>query len=399
MRLSRDLFRFAVLACACVGLTLIQHHLVLRKLVFPPGLDQDWYLAAARDFGNSFVFMWRAPLYSAWLGTIWILAGRDTEACFYVDRAITVAVLALVTSCLVWRLAGFWTALAACVWTLDLKYLLRETNNSHAFAAVWVGCALLSLSLFRRSIGWPWAAFGLFLGACARREILVPLVILVLLGITDTLRSEATKRQKGRWRHWLICALMAVGLWGLFRGRPSHLEHNYFALLLSQQFSVNYVERHNLHREFPDKWSAFNELIPRYFPDVSTPMDMIWKHPDEVVKNVEYNLRLAPRALLANTLGLEHFVAVAAVVVGSICLQRRHHVPLPERQLRDLALWTLALHVIVLVNLLFRVISRYNLALVSAQIAWAFVLSQMAVARIGQALARRAGALSDAKPR
>jgi hypothetical protein len=64
-----------------------------------------------------------------------------------------------------------------------------------------------------------------------------------------------------------------------------------------------------------------------------------------------------------------------------------------------LALWTLALHVIVLVNLLFRVISRYNLALVSAQIAWAFVLSQMAVARIGQALARRAGALSDAKPR
>jgi len=383
------LIEFTLLASACVVLTLGQHLGPLRDLPFPPGLDQDWYLAAARDFADSRLFMWRAPLYSAWLGGVYVFTGRDFEACFYLDKTLTVGLMAFVTACLVWRLCGFLPALATCLWTLELRYLLRETNSSHTFAALLVGVALLAL-LSRPDVGWPWALFALFLGACARRELIAPLALLIVVGLALCWRSEATGGARGVWRHWLLCGLMAAGLWGLFRGRPSHVEKDYFGVLLFQQFSVNYVERHNLHQEFPDKWLAFRELIPRYFPDVEGPVDMIRKHPDELLRNVIYNGRSAPRALLASVFGLEHFAAVVAAVVGVICVGGRSPLLVADHGLRNLAVWTLALHVIVPVNLMFRVISRYNFVLVPTHIAWVFILGRIAIRRFRQAGRRSA---------
>src|SRR5260370_14930582 len=77
-----------------------------QRLSYPPKSEdqEQMYLPAGEAFADQFVFFGRTPVYSAWLGTVFLASGRDLRRCFYLDKFASVFLLSFLTACLGWQM-------------------------------------------------------------------------------------------------------------------------------------------------------------------------------------------------------------------------------------------------------------------------------------------------------
>lgn len=348
-------------------------------LPYPPGLDQDAYLAAGQQFTEHGVFMWRAPVYSAWVGIHYLLCGRSLEWAFYVEKFATVALLAAATAALARRVFNRRAAFLIGLWTINCKYLVTETNGSHALAAFLIVVSMLCLSSAEKKARVPAALFFLFLSSQARSDMWLPLTIvtsfLVYKGVrpySTTDRVTAVIRAGGR--GYVVSIALAVTLSLLFHLRSGPPEAGRLTFSFQQNFAVAYVERNGLGREYPDAWRDYRTVWARAIPDTNSPMAAVYNHPGEMLRHVLYNCRLLLIALPAMVFGFVHpwlmlcafllFLAAHVPALGHEHFSVKSWADLTDSSKRLLALWALAVFTIALLPLVLRVAARFYIQLI-----------------------------------
>lgn len=340
---------------------------LLLSLPFPINTDQDGYLLAGESFAEHFVFMWRAPIYSAWIGVIHLLCGRDLSATFFVEKIASVTILSLCAFCLGWRLFDRWTGLLMGLWIWNCKYLLLETNGSHTLAASFFILSLLCLYLPAKELRLPMAGLMLFLAAMCRMEMRVALAIIGLYLIARRLwdwftKDRAILANKKSAISWLTVVVMIVSLYILFMTRAAFLEPSIPSHAFRQNFAANYVERKGLSGKYPDPWRQNPVIWEEALGGAETPFDALRLYPNEISAHIVWNLKLMVRALPANLLAFYHpWLMLAVLALWSLFIFRR---PI-ERQLlrldeqRLLLPFCAAILLLIPMTIIYRVAARY----------------------------------------
>jgi len=283
-----------------------------KKLPYPPGMDQDRYLENGQSFAEHFVFMWRTPIYSAWMGTIYLLCGKSVETTFFAEKIAAVALLSLLVCWLGWKIFDKWIGLLMAVWVWNCKYLLLETNGSHTLAASLFVLSLLCLYLPADFARTALAVLMLFLSGMCRLEMRVVAALvagyLLVRYFGAWMRDDRVKKVIGRREivAWVVVTFIAVGLYALFMTRVSALEPSIPGHAFRQNFAANYVERKGLSDKYPDAWRQNPVIWNEVLPGATTPIDALIKHPVEVIGHFYWNLKLFIRALPANVLAFYH---------------------------------------------------------------------------------------------
>jgi hypothetical protein len=281
-----------------------------RRLPYPPGMDQDWYLETGQSFAEHFVFMWRTPIYSAWMGTIYLLSGESVKTTFFAEKIAAVALLSLLVCWLGWQIFDKWTGLLMAVWVWNCKYLLLETNGSHTLASSLFVLSLLCLYLPADFARTPLAVLLLFLSGMCRLEMRVVAALVVgHLLVRYFVAWRCDDRAKKVMAHkellaWAVVVFIAAGLYALFMIRVSTLEPSIPGHAFRQNFAANYVERKGVSDKYPDAWRQNPVIWNEVLPGATTPIDALIKYPGEVIGHFYWNLKLLIRALPANVLAL-----------------------------------------------------------------------------------------------
>lgn len=340
---------------------------LLLSLPFPTNTDQDGYLLAGESFADHFVFMWRAPIYSAWIGIIHLLCGRDLSTTFFVEKIASVTILSLCVFCLGWRLFDRWTGLLMGLWIWNCKYLLLETNGSHTLAASLFILSLLCLYLPAKEIRLPIATLMLFLSAMCRMEMRVALAVIGLYLIARRLRDWFTKDRAIRANKksvisWLTVVVMIASLSILFMKRAAFAEPSIPSHAFRQNFAANYVERKGLSGKYPDPWRQNPVIWDEALRGAETPFDALRLYPNEISAHIVWNLKLMIRALPANLLAFHHpWLMLAVLALWSLFIFRRpiekQLLHLDERRL--LLPFCAAILLLIPMTIIYRVAARY----------------------------------------
>lgn len=376
-------FKFGVLAGAMIALASLASYRLFQSIPYPPGPDQEEYLAAGRSFAEHFVFFWKAPLYSAWLGIFHLLSGGNQQVCFFIEKAVSVLLLALLVAYLGRRLFDTRTGLLLGVWVVNCKYLIWEVNNSHTLTACLLVAGALCLFLPNQRARVPLALLAVFLSAQVRAEMMLPLAALIgyvlwSLGKRLIKRADAASIfdvHALRW--WVGCGALALALLLLFASRQGgEAKYELANEAFAQNFAANYVDRFGLHERYPHPWGAAHEIMGNVMPGAQSLTEAVIHHPREVVAHVLFNVKISLRALPANVLGFTQRWLMAAIFVfylASFWLwpqrdsYRARWAALPEETKRMLVVWALGSSLLVLNTYVFRVAARYYIQLIPVQ--------------------------------
>jgi hypothetical protein len=359
------------------------------SLSYPPRNDQQTYLEAAQ-LATQGVFPDRAPLYSVWMAAWSEITGWHPHRTFQVEKLVTTGLLALTTGLVAGRIFGGATGVLAGAWVMNCKYLLHESNGSHAFAAVlWMTGLLVLLSRLgpRRAL----TLVLLFLATQVRIELWLP--FLMAAGVLVA-REWKVDRQEG-WRRlgltWASALLIGVMAWSVLHA------HTYKApvqvgvrLAFQQGFSVTYVERHGLADRFPHAWTQWEDVMREALPGADDLASGLRLHPGTVFGHVAYQAGLSLRALSALVLAFEQpwlMLALVATYLGGPAwrdLAPRLSPPQPD-DVRDAAAASAVLVVLVPISCVLRVAARNYIPLIPAEL-----LALVLLLRAGQsAMVRR----------
>jgi len=342
-------------------------------------MDQDGYLAAGRDFADGLVFMERAPAYGAWVGGFYLANGRDLGRTFFAEKYASVALLSAATGLLAWRLYGFPAGVLLGCWIANCRYLLLETNGSHALAASLYVSAALCLVMPRNSIRLPAALLLTYFSAQARSEMWIPLILILAALALRAVRHGIPRLDPRPWAVCLaICAMFGAAA-ALRAGSP---EPERLTIAFRQNFAVGYVERHPLLR-YPTPWESFDAIWSEVLPGAMTPLDAVRRYPGELARHFLHNLRIIPRAILSLFLRLDSWLALLialpswGLLAGVVRGNGLSDIPSAAR--RNLILWCGAIGMIVPISIVLRVAARYYIQLAPFTLVAFFGISVWAV--------------------
>ncbi len=354
----------------------------IQRLAYPPGLDQDAYLVAGRNVVNHFVFMPGKPLYSAWMGLMYVLSGSDLKACFYLEKTVSVLLFAFLMAMLGLTLFGARTATLMGLWALSCKYLTLEPNGSHAFAASLSVASVLCFFLPSKAARLPASLLLAFATTLVRPEMKLPFYC-IGLGLLawhfvnrrkrDSQAAERSGLSDQRATYWAAAAAVAIALTALFALR-STTDRSYFHRLAFQEFAATYMDRNHLPERFPTRfpgrWDAtaqsavYHEIIPM----AATPVEIVRFYPHEVLGNILYNIKTSvTRVLPAMFLAFDRRVLMLLALVlycASFAFWREHRNPPPSSRegaetIRTvLIVWALASALVLPVVMLLHVSAR-----------------------------------------
>jgi hypothetical protein len=349
------------------------------RLQFPSDNDQQVYLDGGRAFAEHFVFLARAPVYSAWLGAIYLAGGRDLGRTFLIEKILSLVLLSLVTAYLAFLLFDWRSGILAGIWVLNCKYLLFETNSSHTLAAILSVVSVLCFFRKDADSRLPFALFALFLSTQARSEMWVPLLaVIVYLGAREwwTRRRPETKarptgRRRRRRLYWIATAAATLVLLVLFNLRATAPETARLTVAFEQNFAVNYVERYGLFQKFGRPWDDWARIYAEAMPGSPGPLSAAIHYPRQVLGHVGYNLKLTMRALPAMLLAWEWPVIMGLALViylGLEFLERRsHHLSrfiMAGDASEATKVWALTTCLVIPISLVMRAAARYYVPLI-----------------------------------
>lgn len=376
-------FKFAAAACALIALGALASYQLFQRIPYPPGPDQEEYLAAGRGFAEHFVFFWKAPLYSVWLSVFHLLSGGDQRACFFLEKAVSVLLLALLVTYLGRQLFDVRTGLLLGVWVVNCKYLIWEVNNSHTLTACLLVAGALCLFLPNERARVPLALLAVFLSTQVRAEMRLVLAAMIAY-VLWTWSRQWIKRTEARssfsagaWRWWAVSGATALALLLLFAARPGgEAKYELANEAFAQNFAANYVDRFGLHERYPHPWGAAHEIMDNVMPGASGLAGAFIKYPREVAAHLLFNIKVSLRALPANVLGVTNrwlMAAIFALYLISFWLwpqprsYRAKWDALPKETRRLLIVWALGSSLLILNTYLFRVAARYYIQLIPLQ--------------------------------
>ncbi|MGH9848679.1 MAG: hypothetical protein ACREBD_02360 [Blastocatellia bacterium] len=365
-----------------VGVTLYQR--LKGRLEYPPGPDQEEYLAAGVSFIEHFVFFWKSPVYSLWLGIFYILSGNNLEICFYLEKTVSVMLMSGSVGYFGWRLFDSRTGILLGVWVLNCKYLLSEHNNSHTLAACLFVAGALCLFLPNQNARVPVLLLLLFLSAQVRAEMWLPLLGVVVYLAATSLRLRAKPVSFKRLvtaqaaKYWISCGAVAAVLIVLFSLRQgSENKYDLINEAFAQNYGANYADRYNLSAQYPNPWGAGHEIMAKAMPGATTLIGAITQYPSATLEHILYNVRISIRAFPAASLGMDQPAMMAvllALYVASFVFWKRpisylqRWDALPEESRRLLIVWASASALLILNTYIFRVAARYYIQLIPAQL-------------------------------
>lgn len=375
------------------------------RLLYPPVADQQFYLSGGKALAEHFIFLWRAPVYSVWLGGLYLLSGSNLTKTFYVEKIVSVILLALLTARLGYELFDLRTAVLLGVWVLNCKYFLLETNSSHTLAAsLWVVSALFLCAPNAR-VGVPFAFLTLFLSTQARSEMWIPLLaVAAWLGarcIQLKLKQPRGDHRRAFWQsyaYWIVAIISIAALSLLFSARSSPPEEHRLAVAFGQNFSANYVERLNLQQRFPDPWREWQQVWAEALPNAATPLAALRLYPAELFRHFLYNVKLLARAFPANVVAFDRPVLMALVLLiylasyglwGSTKGYLGKWKSLSDEARLRLIVWAVALFALIPISLVLRVAARYYIQLIPIQLLAVAFVTQAIGARLSAARAPR----------
>jgi hypothetical protein len=353
------------------------HHCL--SLAYPPRSDQETYLQEGKAAAAG-TLAERSPLYSLWMAGFFDLAGGDLRRTCALEKLGGTLLLAVATALLGGRLFGAATATLLGAWVMNCKYLLEETNGSHALAgALWAsGAFVLASSLHRRR---ELGLTLLFLTTQVRYDMRAPFALVVLFLAAQDSRDAARGPKDERRRlvaSWsslvLICAC-------LFAGLHAHTDRdmpNRLSVAFRQSFAVTYAERHELLARFPDAWNTWPAIWDEALPGAPDVPSALRKYPGALLGHVLYQAGLSLRAVPAMVFAFDvpwiMWLLVPSYLGVSAWQRLGPRMPRGSARLRDAATAGLALLVLVPVSCLIRVAARNYVQLIPLELVAAVVV-------------------------
>lgn len=377
---------------------LILHLNLNQRFQFPTGSDQDTYLEAGKEVVEHGRFIWRAPFYGAWMGLFYFVSGKTLQICFNIEKYFSVLLLGLLVAFLGFRLFDLRTGLLMGIWILNCKYFIIEANGTHAFVGSLFTMSMISLMLENQYARLPLALLSLFMAAQVRIDMWIPFLTFVIITGFFLLKRRIAGRAVN-WAfatqsrpHWLICFTIGVVVSVLFTLRPWSIEPQIRSEAFFNNFAVNYVERKNLLDRYPRPWAEVPQILKEALPGTSDTISVIRMYPGEVEAHFLYNLKLFPRALIANFLAFDNSLLMLLVFIfyfGSYIVWKR-----PDDYLEkwkdisievrlQIAASFIAICWIIPMTLAFRVASRYYIPLLPLQLVVTLLMTRVLVNRLG----------------
>lgn len=372
-----------VLSCSIVMTLIIGvalYHDLVQRVAYPPGRDQEDYLASGTAVVENFVFFWKAPLYSIWLGIFYMLSGKNLELCFYLEKTISILILAGLTGYLVKRLIDTRTGLLATIWVLNCKYLIIEQNNSHTLTAGLFTLGAISVISVESAARIPVLLLVLYLSTLVRSEMKLTLLVVVLFCLISAVRNMFRKSgggpllDKRSLTACVVCGVIAISLATLITLRPG--SENMYPLIdeaFTQNFAANYVDRCRLADQYPRPWQSSRNIMRKVMPGANTMFDAITKYPSLVYEHILYNAKISIRGVPASVLGLDRLWLMAGAFVlylASYLVWRREGSSLRGWESLSvdsknlLIVMALSGSTLIVSTLLFRAAARYYIQLV-----------------------------------
>lgn len=356
---------------------------------YPPGMDQDGYLLAGKEFSEKFILMWRAPLYSMWMGVVYYICEYDMRLAFYVEKILSIIILSSLIGVMIKRLIGGWAGVVSAAWTWNLKYLLTETNGSHAAAASMFTLAIISLSIVDKYIRILLVFYFLYLSAMCRSEMWVVLILTGMLFIGYWLKRNAgyvsliagLKNIPGK--YWILTlALLCMSI-SMNVMRMSKPEQDRLSVAFMQNFVVTYVEREGLKDKYQDAWISWQAVLAEVMPNAATPYNAIKYYPSDIVNHFIYNVRLSIKALPATAFAFNSNIVAAftfillilTILSGGFFSQDQY---LNSGSLYLVAIVLVSACILVPISIVLRVAARYYIQLIPVMIFISTVLIRYA---------------------
>src|SRR6185436_7274712 len=112
-------------------------------------------------------------IYSIWMGGFYLLGSRNLETAFWAEKYVSVFLFAFLCGWLGWTI--FRTpGLLMAPWALAAKYLVRESNGTHALATSIAICGALCFFLPWKKLRLPEATLLLFVSTQVRQDMWAP---------------------------------------------------------------------------------------------------------------------------------------------------------------------------------------------------------------------------------
>lgn len=370
----------------CISLIILMTSVVLsinyisNNLSFPPGWDQDLYLQSGKIFYENFTLLERAPLYSVWMGLMYVLSGKNIETLFWAEKIVSVLLLSSVLGVLFWRLFNKFVGIIVSTWCLNLKYLLLESNGSHTFSAIFLVIALIFLKIMPDRWKLPSSILALFLSAQCRSEMYIPL-FLILLYVAGNLLLKSFRRHQSqsyifRYSSKLsitICVICIIGFYSLAKVSPYRIENNRFTNAIKGNFAINYVERKGLQSTYPNAWDNYPRIWNDVFPDDESPLTAMQKYPTEFTGHFIYNVKLFFRTILANVAAFSFplwgfFIVLSYILLFFVQRKEFLNTKTSDRQIIQLIMiFSAATLVLIPISLVLLVAARYYIQLIPIQ--------------------------------
>lgn len=351
-----------------------------NKGIYPPGPDQEEYLASGVAATEKGVFFWKAPLYSAWMGAFYLIGGKDLRICFFLEKTVSVLLLASLTGYLVVKLFDKRTGILAAIWVLNCRYLLQEPNNSHTLTACLLVASAIILLTMNEVIRIPASLLFIFFSTLVRSEMWLPLIgILICLAVSGRQvlfggRLAELYLRRQMLISWIFCCAIGLLLSILFSFRQGGEER--YGLIdeaFAQNFAANYVERRHLLSQYPHPWGAAHEITNLAMPGVKTLIDAVTLYPSEVLAHILFNVKVSIKAVPSMLAGVESFwiMTITIVIYISSYLIANGSYPTGWKTLasdnrRLLVIWGLSCLLLILNSYIFRVAARYYIQLIPA---------------------------------
>jgi hypothetical protein len=343
------------------------------SLPYPPRSDQDNYLLAGRSAAEG-TLSERAPLYSLWMAAFYEVSNRDLRRTFEIEKLGGTLLLAVVTALLGWHLFDGAAGILAGAWTMNCKYLLQETNGSHAVAAaLWAGglLALSSSIRARRVLGLTL----LFLTTQVRYDMRAPFALAVTFLAARDWTDVARRAEPGGWRRvalpWSSTVLICGLLWAGLHFRTDHDMPDRLSVAFRQSFALTYAERHHILYRFPNAWNTWPAIWDEALPGAPDVASALRKYPyallGHVASQAGLSLRVLPALVLAFEIPLLMLVLVPSYL-GCSSLRGREPKAPSSRGSGDAAAAAAALLVLVPVSCIIRVAARNYIQLIPLEL-------------------------------
>jgi hypothetical protein len=333
MNQQRKTARFIALVLillASVIFSALLHHDLIHQLHYPPGTDQDAYLQVGRDFADRHVVRWIIPIYSIWMGGFYLLNSKDMESTFWSEKFVSVLLFAILAGWLGWRLFGPALGLLMSLWTLNCKYLVLETNGTHALATSVAILGALCFFLPRKNLRLPAATFLLFLSTQVRQDMWAPflafcfaLAILFLRDVWRKSKLRFKRLEQASVLPWIAALVMSVFVYAALAWQMTPRPAHRINITFGEYYAYQYVQRHALQSKFADPWNQWLDIIKESMPDLAdpsliSPLAVARRHPSELIAHVTFNAKTAIVAVPAMIGGLMHPLLFSVISIGLV---------------------------------------------------------------------------------